>query len=162
MTSRSDDVATDGTAAYEVGYGKPPKATQFKPGQSGNPRGKRRRPKSVPDQLAEILKRKVPITRNGRQRQVSMQEVMLTTLVNNAAKGDLRAFKCVIELQTSHQSADGDTIDLGLLGSESRHIISAFLEEHSESISQGDGGTESKPGGTNRGAGDDGTREHDA
>lgn len=25
---------------YEVGYGKPPKKTQFKPGQSGNPKGR--------------------------------------------------------------------------------------------------------------------------
>ena len=25
---------------YEIGYGKPPKQTRFKPGQSGNPRGR--------------------------------------------------------------------------------------------------------------------------
>ena len=30
--------------SYEVGYGKPPKHTQFKKGQSGNPKG---RPKQV-------------------------------------------------------------------------------------------------------------------
>jgi hypothetical protein len=29
-------------APYDVGYGKPPKHTQFKPGHSGNPRGRRR------------------------------------------------------------------------------------------------------------------------
>ena len=27
-------------ADYEVGFGKPPKATQFKGGQSGNPKGR--------------------------------------------------------------------------------------------------------------------------
>jgi hypothetical protein len=31
---------------YEVGYGKPPKHTRFKPGQSGNPKG---RPKASKD-----------------------------------------------------------------------------------------------------------------
>jgi Family of unknown function (DUF5681) len=29
-----------GDGAYKVGYGKPPKARQFKPGQSGNPKGR--------------------------------------------------------------------------------------------------------------------------
>ena len=39
----SDDKTPDD---YEVGYGKPPKNTQFRKGVSGNPRG---RPKKAPD-----------------------------------------------------------------------------------------------------------------
>ena len=27
-------------ASYDVGYGKPPASTRFKPGQSGNPKGR--------------------------------------------------------------------------------------------------------------------------
>jgi hypothetical protein len=36
-----------GTGKYEVGYGKPPKDTQFKPGQSGNPKGYKKHVKSL-------------------------------------------------------------------------------------------------------------------
>ena len=53
-----DTIADDGGAPdaeappplgskYEVGYGKPPKRTQWKPGQSGNPKGKKKGLKSV-------------------------------------------------------------------------------------------------------------------
>ena len=40
--------------AGEVGYGKPPKAHQFKPGQSGNPKGRPRGAKSEATILREI------------------------------------------------------------------------------------------------------------
>ena len=34
---------------YAVGYGKPPKATQFKKGQSGNPKGRAKRHQQLQD-----------------------------------------------------------------------------------------------------------------
>ena len=37
---RGDDDPEVEAAPYEVGYGKPPKATRFKPGKSGNPGGR--------------------------------------------------------------------------------------------------------------------------
>ena len=45
---------------YEVGYGKPPVHTQFKPGQSGNPKGrpkgaKNKRPKLNEERLKGII-----------------------------------------------------------------------------------------------------------
>ena len=55
----SDEPSTPGPensdCDYEVGYGKPPKASQFKPGQSCTPSGHRKRPKSVRDQLEDIV-----------------------------------------------------------------------------------------------------------
>jgi hypothetical protein len=40
---------------FEIGYGRPPHATRFKPGQSGNPRGRPKRSKNGKTLLLEAL-----------------------------------------------------------------------------------------------------------
>ncbi len=42
---------------YKVGPGRPPKEHQFKPGQSGNPKGPKRKPPSLIPDLKEIFER---------------------------------------------------------------------------------------------------------
>ena len=81
MSARDDD-RDDDDRDYEVGYGRPPKASQFKPGQSGNPRGRPRAVKNVGTMLEEVFFRKIPITENGKRREVTMVEAILRQLVN--------------------------------------------------------------------------------
>ena len=77
----------------DVGYRKPPKASQFKPGESGNPGGRRKGSPNAGTLLNKIAFKKVTITENGQTRQVTKFEVALTQLVNKAAAGDLRALR---------------------------------------------------------------------
>ena len=53
-TKRSGDTSKGQKAGgdYAVGYGRPPKATQFKPGRSGNPRGRPKGAKSEDTMIA--------------------------------------------------------------------------------------------------------------
>jgi uncharacterized protein DUF5681 len=77
---------------YEVGYGKPPRGTRFKPGTSGNPKG---RPKRAPSPLGEIvndvLNEPVKYRENGRARTGTRREVALKQLVQRAINGDIGA-----------------------------------------------------------------------
>jgi hypothetical protein len=82
---------------YEVGYGKPPKKTQFKKGASGNPKG---RPKGAqnPNELAsKLLWKKVTITQNGKPIKVSFIEALMSKIQAMAASGDHKAIKLVWE-----------------------------------------------------------------
>lgn len=85
---------------YEVGYKRPPVATRFQPGRSGNPRGRPRGVKSAAAALQEALATKVTVQINGRPRTVTMQEAMLKGLVNSAVRQQLPAIRTVLELQS--------------------------------------------------------------
>lgn len=76
---------------YEVGYGKPPKTSQFKPGQSGNRKGRPKGSQNFATVLEKELNSTVTVTEGGRRKQIRKREVIAKQVVNKAAAGDLKA-----------------------------------------------------------------------
>src|SRR3954452_21014644 len=76
---------------YEVGYGKPPRHTRFKKGQSGNPRGRPSGSKNLSTALNEL----VVVAENGGRQKITKRQAIITQLVNQSAKADWRATKLV-------------------------------------------------------------------
>jgi hypothetical protein len=77
--------------SYEVGYKRPPKENQFKPGQSGNPNGRPKGRKNLSTDLREEMSQKVSVNEGGTHQIISKQRAMLKALFSKAAKGDTRA-----------------------------------------------------------------------
>jgi len=103
---------------YQVGYGKPPRHTRFKRGQSGNPRGRPRESKNLPTLLAEALNQRVIVAENEGRRKVTKREAIITQLVNRSAKADLRAIKILARHHPGHRTPDradipGDLVRFG-------------------------------------------------
>ena len=84
---------------YEVGYKKPPKHSQFRKGQSGNPRGRPLGSKDVATLIDEALDEKVTVTENGQRRRIRKSKAIATQLVNRAVQGDPRVSQLVLRLQ---------------------------------------------------------------
>lgn len=103
---------------YEVGYKKPPANTRWKPGQSGNPKGRPKQIKDFDALLDRELSEPLRITENGVSRLVSKREVLLKTVVNKALKGDPSALRMLLPFMTKQQTIEGfepDTEDKAAL-----------------------------------------------
>ena len=82
---------------YEVGFGKPPKHTQFKKGQSGNASG---RPKGTPNlktAIEKAMKIKVTVRKGPRTLLMSPVDAIARKLLQGALAGDAKALKLLIE-----------------------------------------------------------------
>ena len=84
--------------SYEVGFRKPPKRTQFRSGQSGNPRGRPRGAKTVGSTLERVLARQVVMTVDGKKKRVTVTEAMLMRTVQNALTGNPKSGLDLIRL----------------------------------------------------------------
>jgi Family of unknown function (DUF5681) len=90
--NRSNDASASAELPQkDVGYGKPPKATRFKKGVSGNPKGRPKGSLNVATVFMKTLREKVVINEHGQRKPVTKLEAALKQLVNKAAGGDLRA-----------------------------------------------------------------------
>ena len=91
---------------YEVGYGKPPNHTQFKKGQSGNPRGRPKGSRNFSTDVRDTLKARVGLTGDGKRKTVSTQLATLLQLRKKALSGDARALDRMIELARTYNDEE--------------------------------------------------------
>jgi hypothetical protein len=84
---------------YKVGYKKPPKKTQFRKGQSGNPRGskKTREIDDIRIVIEDVLAELVKVRQGGKERVVSREEAIMNAELMNALNGDPKATEALFK-----------------------------------------------------------------
>jgi hypothetical protein len=91
-------MSEDDQPSRPVGYKSPPAATRFKPGQSGNRRGRPRTVPSVRQMIEQELLTKFVIQENGERKKVSKLTSSIKHGVNAAAKGDAKGIRLLRDL----------------------------------------------------------------
>jgi hypothetical protein len=79
-------------------YGKPPVATRFKPGTSGNPKGRKPAPPSLSEILMEELAALVPMKQGDKITKLPMQRIVIRKHLQLAAQGNGMSARLVITL----------------------------------------------------------------
>ena len=116
-------------ANYTVGYGRPPTHTRFKPGKSGNPRGRSPQSRNLKTIVKQVLDEPTPVRKDGRIRQMAAIEALVRTTLSRAFKGDLKAFAllfAVIKHSGYGAEAVGSTQDI-LPGEDLNAILNEYL-----------------------------------
>ncbi len=101
---------------YDVGYGKPPRETQFRKGRSGNPAGRPKREGTAEFSLPALMptasairqesNRKVSVKSSNGQEDLTMTEVVVRSLGNKAATGSILAQRTYLQLQMAEDERE--------------------------------------------------------
>ena len=84
---------------YVVGKGRPPRGTRWKPGQSGNPKGRPKGVKNMMTYFHEALNRKIDVKIGGKIRTMSAREGIAMNTTNLALKRDVKIIPLVLAIK---------------------------------------------------------------
>lgn len=85
------------TNKYDVGYGKPPKKTQFKKGKSGNPQGRKKKSVNTINLIENELIKEMQVKEGGKTLILTQQQIIIRQLFKKAIQGDFKASVLVLE-----------------------------------------------------------------
>jgi hypothetical protein len=125
MPDRKNSQASD----YVVGYRRPPKASQFMAGKSGNPKGRPKGSRTVGAVLQDIIRQKIAVTENGKTRRIPALEVMLRRLANDLMRSDPRAIKLLLSLVDRYGDSPEAALRLGDVLAEDWAILAQYLQQ---------------------------------
>lgn len=109
---------------YEVGYRKPPKQHQFKPGQSGNPRGRQKGSRNGSTIVKDALFGQVTAHVGSKIQTMTALEGILKKMISKALAGDSKATVAVLAVAQKQ----------GLLSPEENDTVNANLSDADQAI----------------------------
>lgn len=110
---------------HQVGYGKPPQAHQFKPGRSGNPRGRPRGVRNETTILHDLLNRKIEVREGGRARKIIVLEAILLRFTEDALRGNTKTAAFLFNRYAGTDTGDPQSNDLSKTD---REVLDDFIQ----------------------------------
>jgi hypothetical protein len=110
----------------DVGYGKPPRTHQFKPGTSGNPKGRPKGAKSEATILQDLLQQKIGLNERGKTRKITLHEAILRRIVEDCLKGNTKSAAFLLNRYQAMTS--GEPEEAGL-NEDEKAVLETYLRD---------------------------------
>lgn len=114
---------------YVVGYSKPPRSTRFKPGRSGNPKGRARKPTTFEEEFEKALSAFIVVAENGKLKRITMRQAIVKQQVIQAAKGDIKSAELLLKRSQPKRTEQQDNV---------RALVEEFRERNRRISSKDD------------------------
>ena len=116
---------------YKVGYGRPPLHSRFKPGQSGNPRGRAKQSQNLRTIVKQVSNEQIQIREGDRPRRMPRIEALVRTTFTRAFKDPKALAALLVLLRQCGYAADHDEAAVDMLfGPDYDEMINDFLGRH--------------------------------
>lgn len=118
-----------GNGDYAVGYKRTPERTRYKPGQSGNPKGRPKGSKNIATLLDEEFRRRVPVNIEGKRLHITKLDALVRQTVHKGISDPKYGLPLMQHVQRSEASRErpNDTAPPLPSGPEQDRIIEEFL-----------------------------------
>jgi hypothetical protein len=125
-------------AAHEVGYGKPPKATRFRKGRSGNPKGRQSGDENLLSVFKRMATKRIKIREGDKSRTITMADAIILQNYKAALQKDQIAMSNIIRLAEESgeliDRTDVKQVGRPLLVPEKTLTIEEFLARFGRSV----------------------------
>jgi hypothetical protein len=124
---RKKKVRTRG-ARYSIGYGRPPTSSQFRPGQSGNPKGRPKGARNASSMAQDTLERTVNVKVKGTWRKMTVRKAAYLRLAERAVAGDAKALEYLLSLESDEGAAGSDHAPVQPLSTQDLELLQRFFD----------------------------------
>ena len=120
---------------HEIGYRRPPLASRFPKGHSGNPKGRPKGSKNFLTLLEQELAQTIVVTEHGRKKTITRLQAMVKRLVAGALNGDPKGLITLVEILRRSGGLEAKDVQ-SLLPDNYEAILSAYVESQTKHVAR--------------------------
>jgi Family of unknown function (DUF5681) len=138
-------------ARYAVGYARPPRASRFQPGQSGNPNGRPKGARNASSLARDALERPINVKVKGTWRRMTVRKAAYLRLAERAVAGDAKALDYLLSLESEEHPPGPDQAEADRSATKDLAILQDFFDRRRVSLPQEHDDQQHGPGKRERG-----------